>query len=108
MENGQQEAAQALPGKKEMKKQLIDKMEAALPELRDMLGEKKFANRLKKAAKLLTEGLHKQDLEDEKQPKKTMIKKAATKKVATTKLAGKKAAAKKVPVKAAKKTAAKK
>ena len=62
MENGQNHAPKALPGKKELKHQLTDKMHTALPELREMLGEKKFENRVKKAAKLLMQGLHDKDV----------------------------------------------
>jgi hypothetical protein len=91
MANGQNEADKKLPGKKELKKQLADKMENALPELRDMLGEKKFMNRLKKAARLLMEGLHKDEISKKK---KEPVKKAATKKVATKKTTGAKATAK--------------
>lgn len=85
MDNGQNETPTVLPGKKEMKQHLADKMETALPELRNMLGEKKFLHRLKKAAKLLMEGLHKGDLQNKKQPKATTAKKAAPKKASSTK-----------------------
>src|SRR3954469_7653801 len=82
MEKGQNETPKALPGKKEMKHQLADKMETALPELRELLGEKKFANRVKKAAKLLMEGLHKEDVAKTKkqQPKKATARETTTKK----------------------------
>src|SRR4051794_35421242 len=98
--NGQNAAQTNLPGKKELKKQLADKMETALPELREMIGEKKFLNRIKKAAKLLMEGLHKEELTKKKmQPNKKAI---AAKKTTTKKSAPKKAAAKKAASKAAK------
>src|SRR5690349_10839725 len=87
MENGNKDGGKNTPGKKELTKQLADKMQTALPELRELLGEKKFENRLRKAAKLLMEGLHKQDITKKKnQPaakaatKKQGIKKAAVKK----------------------------
>ena len=105
MENGNNEVKKSIPGKKELKKQLADKMETALPELRAMLGKKKFVHRLKKAAKLLMEGLHKEDVpKKKKEPvaktaakkggKKAAAKKMALPKSATKKAAGKKAAAK--------------
>jgi hypothetical protein len=103
MENGQKDAQQTLPGKKELKKQLTNKMETALPELRAMLGEKKFLRRIKKAAKLLMEGLHKKDIKDNKQSataKKSAAKKAAIKKAAATK--GTTKTAKAAPAKKAK------
>ena len=65
-----------VPGKKEMRKQVVDKIEAALPELKSPLGEKKFHNRVKKAAKLITGGLDKE--ERAKVTKKTKTAKAAT------------------------------
>ena len=104
MENGQKENPAAMPSKKEMKQQLADKMQAALPELRDMLGDKKFMHRLKKAAKLLIDGLHKDDLQKKK--KQT----AATKKAGVTKASTNKSATKKATTKqtAVKKTATKK
>ena len=36
------------PGKKELRKQLADKIAAAIPELKTTLGEKKFDSRIKK------------------------------------------------------------
>src|SRR3954462_11844369 len=97
--NGQREAQTNLPGKKELKKQLADKMETALPELREMIGEKKFLNRVKKAAKLLMEGLHKEDLtKKKKQPAKKAIK---AKETTTKNSTPKRAAAKKAVSKAA-------
>ncbi len=44
--------------KKEVKKELAHKIEIALPELKQSLGKKKFKKRIKKAARLITEGLH--------------------------------------------------
>src|SRR3954454_20709701 len=104
MEKGQNETPKALPGKKELKHQLADKMGTALPELREMLGEKKFANRVKKAAKLLMEGLHKEDVAKKKkqQPKKATAKETASKKPVAKDATAKKAAVKKAITKTAK------
>jgi len=101
MENGQNQASKALPGKKEMKHQLADKMGTALPELREMLGEKKFANRVKKAAKLLMEGLHKDDLAKKRkqQPEKATATKKSDVKGTTAKKAAAKRTAKAAPAK---------
>ena len=44
--------------KKQVKKELAHNIEIALPEIKSELGEKKFNKRVKKAAKLITEGLH--------------------------------------------------
>ncbi len=53
--------------KKQIKKELAGKIESAVPEIKVRLGEKKFNKRIKKATRLLTEGLdlnhnHKQKL----------------------------------------------
>jgi hypothetical protein len=50
--------------KKEFKKELTDKMGSALPEIKAKLGEKKFNKRVKKAAKILTQGLHSKDFQN--------------------------------------------
>ena len=42
---------------KEIKKDVQSKLEAALVSLKTLMGEKKFNNRIKKAAKRVTEGL---------------------------------------------------
>jgi len=47
--------------KKEFKKELAVKMETALFEIKNKLGEKKFERRIKKAAKILMHGLHPKD-----------------------------------------------
>ena len=52
----------SLSKKKELKKDLADKMESALPEIKTKLGEKKFQRRIRKAAKILVHGLHNKDL----------------------------------------------
>jgi hypothetical protein len=44
--------------KKEFKKELAGKIESALAELKNTLGEKEFQHRLKKATKVLGHGLH--------------------------------------------------
>src|SRR4051812_29149009 len=110
MENGQNESSKALPGKKELKHQLADKMEAALPELREMLGDKKFANRVKKAAKLLMEGLHKEDVAKNKkqQPMKATARETSSKKSAAKGNTAKKVAVKKAATKTANAAPAKK
>ncbi len=87
----QNDVQKDLPPKKELRKQLAEAMEQALPELRELLGEKKFAHRLKKAAKLLTEGLHKEEAAELPATTKALaVKKArvaSAKKAAATKKA---------------------
>ncbi len=79
-----------VPGKKEMRKQLADKIIAAIPELKTTLGEKKFHHRIKKAVKLITEGLHKKETAN-------VVKKAkaASKKISASKTVKKAKTAKK-------------
>jgi len=60
--------------KKEVKKELANKIETALPEIKESLGKKKFNKRLKKATRLITEGLHlngvdKKNKANEKKPR---------------------------------------
>ena len=47
--------------KKEYKKDVYLKLEAALQELKNTVGEKEFQHRVKKAAKVLVQGLHGKD-----------------------------------------------
>lgn len=44
---------------KEIKKNMTSKLESSLAEWKSLLGEKKFNNRIKKAVKILTEGIEK-------------------------------------------------
>jgi hypothetical protein len=48
--------------KKEFKKELANKIESALPELKTKLGDKEFQHRIKKATKILSQGLHSKDV----------------------------------------------
>lgn len=91
METVSNAAQNNISGKKEMRKQLADKISAAIPEMQTTLGDKKFQHRIKKAVKLITEGLHKK--EAEKAIKKTkavkakLLKKAPAKQIKTAKKA---------------------
>ena len=76
-------AAKPEHAKKEFKKELTDKMETALPEIKTKLGDKKFQRRIKKAAKLLVHGLHDKDFSAN--GKKSKAAKAAVKKVKSAK-----------------------
>lgn len=57
--------------KKELKKEIAEKMESALPEMKTKLGDKKFQQRIKKAAKIITRGLHNKDFSSNKDKPKT-------------------------------------
>lgn len=82
---------------KVIKKEIHSKLEAALVDLKGQLGDKKFNNRIKKAAKLLAEGLGKE--EKPEAPKTDVAKAAPAKKTVAPKAPTKKAAEKKSPVK---------
>lgn len=82
---------------KEIKKEIHSKLEAALVDLKGQLGDKKFSNRIKKAAKLLAEGLGKE--EKPEAPKVAEAKSVPAKKTVASKAPAKKAADKKAPVK---------
>jgi hypothetical protein len=51
-------ASKPAQSKKEFKRELAGKIESALTELKDTLGEKEFLHRVKKATKVLVHGLH--------------------------------------------------
>lgn len=82
---------------KEIKKEIHSKLEAALVDLKGQLGDKKFNNRVKKAAKLLAEGLGKE--EKPEAPKVTIAKASPAKKTVASKAPAKKVTDKKAPVK---------
>jgi hypothetical protein len=48
-----------VPSKKKTRKQVEKKLETALATLKPLLGEKKFKKRIRKAGKVLTDGLKK-------------------------------------------------
>ena len=67
--------------KKEFKKELAGKLEPALAELKNTLGDKEFHHRLKKAAKILIHGLHTKDLSGKTNGSEKAIKKTTPKKI---------------------------
>lgn len=62
--------------KKEARTLIIQRIEAAFSDLKVTLGDKKFANRAKKAAKVLTEGLKSNTAEEIVEKKVKKVKKA--------------------------------
>jgi len=82
--------------KKEYKKEIAIKIEIVLAELKSTLGEKEFQHRLKKAAKVLTHGLHGKKSADNKSKIEIKPKAVTPKKIKGIKKAvAKKAIAKK-------------
>ncbi len=63
--------------KREFKKEISGKLQTVLAELKNILSEEEFQQRLKKAAKVLTHGLHGKDFQKEDKPAGTKIKQAA-------------------------------
>jgi hypothetical protein len=66
-----------ISGKKELRQQLISQLTKSLPGLKEILGDKKFETRIKKAAKLLSEGIKDKSSKKLKQEKKKIAKKKA-------------------------------
>lgn len=94
MANNKQTEVSVLHSKKEMKRDVADKLQIALPEMKSTLGEKKFSHRLKKAVKMLLHGIHSDDVLKKAQKKAnankaTSSKKLASKKAKAIKKAGK-------------------
>ena len=85
MDNVNNVAMNDTQGKKEMRKELADKISAAIPEMQIKLGDKKFQHRIKKAVKLITEGLHKKEAAKAVKTAKTAAKKMAVLKKAAAK-----------------------
>jgi hypothetical protein len=63
--------------KKEIQQQLIIQLSTSLPGLKDILGDKKFESRIRKAASLLSEGVKDKVAKKVKQEKKKPVKKKA-------------------------------
>jgi len=61
--------------KKGFQQQIIDNLGSSLTELKEILGEKKFRSRVKKAAKLLSEGIKEKTSKKIKEVKKNTSKK---------------------------------
>ena len=61
--------------KKEINQQLTIQLTNSLPRLKEILGEKKFESRIKKAAKLLSDGVKEKAPEIIKEKKKKVSKK---------------------------------
>jgi hypothetical protein len=76
-------SAHSVHTKKELKKELAQKIETALPEIEESLGKKKFNKRLKKVTRLLVKGVHlngadkKSKVEKKMQKKEAVVKKKA-------------------------------
>ena len=63
--------------KREYRKELVAKLEMVLDELKTFMTEEEFQHRLKKAAKILTQGLHGKDFSKNEKPVHANIKHAS-------------------------------
>ena len=77
MAKGKKKETKPISRKKEIQLQLITQLSTSLPGLKDMLGDKKFEIRIRKAAKLLSEGIKDKASKKIKQAKKKPGKKKA-------------------------------
>ena len=78
--NQQETVAASIPTKKQVRKEIFEKLTGALAEYKQELGEKKLATRVKKASKLISRDLEKLNRKQRHKTKKSAPK--ATKKAA--------------------------
>jgi hypothetical protein len=76
----QETAATPAPTKKQVRKEIGDKLAGALAEYKQELGEKKLATRVKKVSKLISRDLLKISKKQQDTAKKATVKKATTQK----------------------------
>ena len=57
MAKSKKKYAKIISRKKEIQQELVTQLTISLPGLKEILGDKKFASRIKKASKLLSEGI---------------------------------------------------
>jgi hypothetical protein len=76
----QETAGASAPGKKQVRKEIGDKLAGALAEYKQELGEKKLATRVKKVSKLISRDLLKISKKQQQASKKSADRKATDKK----------------------------
>jgi len=74
--NQEETAKVAAPSKKEVRKDIVEKLNGALADYKKELGEKKLANRVRQVSKLISRDLKKSSKRQESRTKKTAPKKA--------------------------------
>jgi len=74
MAKGKKKDLKPISRKKEIQQQLINQLSTSLPGLKDLLGDKKFESRIRKAARLLSEGIEEKVSKKIKQEKKKLSK----------------------------------
>ncbi|MDP4151002.1 MAG: hypothetical protein Q8927_16500 [Bacteroidota bacterium] len=85
----QQGTEVTLPSKKQVRKEIFEKLSGALAEYKQELGEKKLATRVKKASKLISRDLEKATRRQRQKTKKSVVPKAKRVKSANDKSAQK-------------------
>jgi hypothetical protein len=85
--NHQETVAPSISTKKQVRKEIFEKLTGALADYKQELGEKKLATRVKKASKLISRDLEKlsKKHKNKQQAKKSVSKKSVAKKKATPK-----------------------
>lgn len=76
----QETAAPSVFTKKQVRKEIVEKLTGALADYKKELGEKKLATRVKKASKLISRDLEKLSKKHKQQTKKSPTKKKAVQK----------------------------
>jgi hypothetical protein len=79
--NQQETAAPAAPTKKQVRKEIVEKLTGALADYKQELGEKKLATHVKKVSKLISRDLEKSGKKQQQRTKKAAPKKANKKSV---------------------------
>jgi hypothetical protein len=89
--NQQETATASISTKKQVRKEIFEKLQGALADYKQELGEKKLATRVKKASKLISRDLEKLNKKNRQRTKKSAGKKKADQKASkkTTPDAGK-------------------
>jgi hypothetical protein len=78
--NHQETVAPSISTKKQVRKEIVEKLTGALADYKKELGEKKLATRVKKASKLISRDLEKLSKKHKHQTKKSVAKKKPTQK----------------------------
>jgi hypothetical protein len=79
--NQQETATPAAPSKKQVRKEIVEKLTGALADYKQELGEKKLATHVKKVSKLISRDLKKSSKKQQQRTKKAVPKKANQKSV---------------------------
>jgi hypothetical protein len=78
--NHQETVAPSVSTKKQVRKEIVEKLTGALADYKKQLGEKKLATRVKKASKLISRDLEKLSKKHKVKAKKSVTKKKAVQK----------------------------